>query len=106
MSYSRRRHYFFLPHPRQKSIFANCGVKENHTSCHNMNPGVHGHELLISCSVGSAYEFGTGFICCGVGMAKNPELQCIRMKLLTQPATPETNKHRFSVIKGLSIYEK
>ena len=32
-------------------------------------------------------------------MAKNPELQCTRMKLLTQSATLETQKHRFSLIK-------
>ena len=39
-------------------------------------------------------------------MAKNPELQCTRMKFLTQPAALEIKKHRFSLIKGLSIYEK
>ena len=38
-------------------------------------------------------------------MAKNSELQCTRMKLLTQPATLETKRHRFSLIKSLSIYE-
>ena len=39
-------------------------------------------------------------------MAKTPGMQCTRMKLLTQLATLETKTHRFSLIKGLYIYEK
>ena len=60
-------------------------------------------------SVGSAYEFETCFMLCERAWLKilNCNVpECTRMKLLTQPATLETTKHKFSLIKGLSIYEK
>ena len=39
-------------------------------------------------------------------MAKNPELQCTRLKLFIQPATLETEKHRFSLLLKASPFTK
>ena len=71
-----------------------------------MNPGVHSHALLIRRNVGQLTNLRQVLFVVWAGMAENPELQCTRMKLLTQPAALETKKHKFSFIKGLSVYEK